>query len=635
MKTINEFFEFYAQKYAPNPLMWEKTGNEFKAATFSEIREQVHQFAAGLLSLGLKKGDRVSLISEGRNAWVVSELGVLFTGAINVPLSIKLQEGSDLKFRINHSSSKFVIISGSQSRKIEGIKKELPSVDKIIYLDPRSSCEKNERFFGDVLEEGKKFMSEKPGELEKAWKAVEPNDIANICYTSGTTADPKGIILSHRNYTANVAQELTLMNVPTWYRTLLILPWDHSFAHTAGIYAMIASGASMASIQTGSSPMETLKNIPINIKEIKPHFLLSVPSLAKNFRKNIEKGIRDKGPVIEKLFNHALRVSYTYIGNGFNRGKGWKIILKPYLKLFDLILFKKVRAAFGGNLKFFVGGGALLDIELQRFFYAIGIPMYQGYGLSEASPVISSNAEHRHKLGTSGFLVQDLELKICDDEGNALPQGEKGEIVVRGENVMLGYWNNPEATAQALKDGWLYTGDMGYLDADGFLYVLGRFKSLLISDDGEKYSPEGIEEAFTEQSKLIDQVMLYNNQKPYTVVLVSPSKEALKRTLKEQGTDPSAPESVDAALKLLESELLEYRTGGKYGEMFPQRWLPAALCVLKEGFTEENRMMNSTMKMVRGVITETYQENIDYMYTPEGKNLLNERNRKVMAELLG
>jgi long-chain acyl-CoA synthetase len=255
--------------------------------------------------------------------------------------------------------------------------------------------------------------------------------------------------------------------------------------------------------------------------------------------------------------------------------------------------------------------------------------------LSEASPVISSNAEHRHKLGTSGFLVQDLELKICDDEGNALPQGEKGEIVVRGENVMLGYWNNPEATAQALKDGWLYTGDMGYLDADGFLYVLGRFKSLLISDDGEKYSPEGIEEAFTEQSKLIDQVMLYNNQKPYTVVLVSPSKEALKRTLKEQGTDPSAPESVDAALKLLESELLEYRTGGKYGEMFPQRWLPAALCVLKEGFTEENRMMNSTMKMVRGVITETYQENIDYMYTPEGKNLLNERNRKVMAELLG
>ncbi len=634
MKTINEFFEHYAGKYTGNAMMFEKTGGAYQPSTYAEIREDVHRFAAGLISLGLKKGDRVSLIAEGRNAWVISELGILYAGAVNVPLSVKLQDSTDLKFRINHSGSKFVIISGSQSRKLKGIRQELPTVEKFIYLDPMPGFKDNEIYFGNVLELGKSYLVEHQEEFENTWHSVLPDDMANICYTSGTTADPKGIMLSHRNYTANVEQALTLMEIPEYYCTLLILPWDHSFAHTAGIYAVIASGASMASVQPGSSPMETLKNIPVNIREIKPHFLLSVPSLAKNFRKNIEKGIREKGPFLTKLFNHALKTAYLYNGMGWDRGKGWRILLAPYVRLMDAILFKKVREAFGGNLDFFVGGGALLDIELQRFFSAIGIPMYQGYGLSEAAPVISSNAAHKHKMGSSGFLVDHLEVKILDEDGNALPPGEKGEIVVKGENVMLGYWRNEQASREVLKNGWLYTGDMGYLDKDNFLYVMGRFKSLLISDDGEKYSPEGIEEAFTEQSKVIDQVMLYNSQKPYTVALLHPNREAIRRILKDDHIDPASGEGVDAALKLIETELLEYRLKGRYEDMFPQRWLPAAIGILDEGFTEENRMMNSTMKIVRGVITEAYQERIDYLYTPEAKNILNNLNIEAMKRLL-
>lgn len=390
----------------------------------------------------------------------------------------------------------------------------------------------------------------------------------------------------------------------------------------------------MAAIQIGKTPMETLKNIPKNIKEIKPHFLLSVPSLAKNFRKNIEKGIREKGKSTERLFNHALSVAYKYNGKGWDKGKGWRAALKPYVKMYDKILFSKIREGFGGNLDFFVGGGALLDIELQRFFYAVGMPMYQGYGLSEASPVISSNAKHRHKLGSSGFLVENLETRILDEDGNEMALGEKGEIVVKGENVMLGYWNNEDATKDTLKNGWLHTGDLGYLDGDGFLYVLGRFKSLLISDDGEKYSPEGIEEALTEQSKFIDQVMLYNNQKPYTIVLINPSGEALKRHLRDNGIEPASDMGKEAALKIIESELLEYRTNGKYADMFPQRWLPAAIGILREGFTEENRMMNSTMKMVRGVITETYDDYIEYLYKPDSKNILHQRNMEAIGDIL-
>jgi len=626
VNTINQFFEKYAVQYASNVMMLEKRTDRFEPTSYNEIREKVHQFAGGLITLGIKKGERVSLISEGRNAWVISELGVLYTGAINVPLSVKLLDSSDLKFRIAHSESRFVIVSGGQARKIEGIKKELTCVEKYIYLDPKEKYDDKDIYFEDVIQAGKEYLKNNQETLEETWYSVKPDDIANICYTSGTTADPKGIMLSHRNYTANVEQSLSLMNIPEWYTTLLILPWDHSFAHTAGIYAVIASGASMASVQTGGNPLETLKNIPLNIKEVKPHFLLSVPALAKNFRKNIEKGIREKGPVIEKLFNHALRVAYSYNSLGIDRGKGWKILLKPYLKLFDTILFKKVRQGFGGNLVFFIGGGALLDIELQRFFYAIGIPMFQGYGLSEASPVISSNAMHHHKLGSSGFLVKNIEVKICNDDGEELPVGEKGEIVCRGENIMVGYWKNEKATNETLIDGWLHTGDLGYMDKDGFLYVLGRFKSLLIGNDGEKYSPESIEEALVQQTKYIDQVMLYNDQSPYTIGLIVPKKEALKKYVKESNMDIASDEGKDLALSIIQEEINDFKKGGKFEGQFPERWLPAAVAVLNEPFTEENKMINSTLKMVRGKIVEHYKDWLGYLYTPEAKEINNPKN---------
>jgi len=254
--------------------------------------------------------------------------------------------------------------------------------------------------------------------------------------------------------------------------------------------------------------------------------------------------------------------------------------------------------AFGGEMEFFIGGGALLDIELQRFFYAIGIPACQGYGLSEASPIISSNSLKHIKMGTSGRLVGYLDHKICDTDANELPGGETGEIVVRGENVMKGYWKNPKATAEVLRDGWLYTGDMGYIDADGYLVVLGRFKSLLIGNDGEKYSPEGIEEAMIDQSPFISQCMLYNNQQPLTVGLVVPAMGVINLHLERSGLKPGSPESIDAALTLIQHEIDAYYKHGKYAGMFPERWLPAAICVLPEAFTEQNHLINSMLKMV-------------------------------------
>jgi long-chain acyl-CoA synthetase len=405
-----------------------------------------------------------------------------------------------------------------------------------------------------------------------------------------------------------------------------MLPWDHSFGHTCGIFAFMGKGASIASVKTGKTPMETLRNLPSCLKEIKPNLLMSVPAIAKNFRKNIEKGIREKGKTIELLFNHALKISYSYNKEGWNRGRGMQRLKRPLLRLYDKLLFSKIREAYGGELDYFVGGGALLDIELQKFFYALGIPMYQGYGLTEASPVISANSKSRHKLGSSGALVNNMDFKICDDDGNELTAGQKGEIVIKGGNIMQGYWKNEAATREAIRDGWLYTGDMGYMSEDGFLYVLGRFKSLLIADDGEKFSPEGIEEAISEQSKYIDQCMLYNNQKPYTVALIVPNQHTLKLYLEERDLTADSDEGKRSVILLIESEVNEYRSNGKYGNMFPQRWLPVSIGILEESFTEENGLMNSTAKIVRGKIMERYENIIDYLYTPDAKVVTNERN---------
>lgn len=633
MQTIPGFFEENVLKFSDNIFLWEKTNSSFQGTTYKQVKELVEQFAAGLLSLGVRKSDRIALLSEGRNAWVVSEIGMLYIGAINIPLSVKLNEPDEIRYRLLHAGASMAIVSGNQAKKIREIRQSLPDFRKLILLDGEA-IDDTEITYNELLAKGKEFLETSSDEFQKTRLLVQPTDPANICYTSGTTADPKGIVLSHNNYVANVYQAYTLMDIPATYTTLLILPWDHCFAHTGGIYSMMGKGASMASVQVGKTGMETLKNIPINIKEIKPNILLSVPALAANFKKNIEKGINDKGFLVKSMFKHAMSISYQYNNDGWNKGRGLTSLYKPLIKLYDKILFRKIREGMGGKLDFFVGGGALLDIEFQKFFYAIGMPMFQGYGLTEASPIISSNSLKKHKLGSSGHLVENMLLKICDEKGNELPVGEHGEIVIKGENVMLGYWNNPEATAQSLRDGWLYTGDLGYMDTDGFLYVLGRFKSLLIADDGEKFSPESIEEAYIGQSQYISQCMLFNNQNPYTIVLVVPEKAALLNHLRHKGLEPDSDAGIHEALHCIGHELNQYRKHGHYSHMFPHRWLPAAIGILPAAFTEDNHMLNSTMKMVRGKITNNYKQLIDFLYTSDGKDLYHKKNVENMRAFL-
>ncbi len=626
MESIISFFKKKVSQFPNNTLLWEKDNQTYKPTTYEETCGLVKQLAIGLKEFEIKNGDKIALLSEGRNLWLISELAVLSNRAITVPLSVKLEADNDLIFRLQHSECSFIITSENQLQKIRSVKSHLTNLKKIIVFTPNIPLESDEIDIQELFDLGIRKLDEENLIYENIIEDVSPDDIATITYTSGTTAQPKGIMLSQRNYTANVEQAFSYIDIPSHYRTLVVLPWDHAFAHTAALYSFMDTGASVASVQVGKTQLETLKNFSNNIKEIQPHVLMSVPAMAKNFKKNIEKGIEQKGKTTNNLFQFALKLSYWYNGTGNNKGKGIKFLAKPLINLFNKLIFSKIKVGFGGNLTYFIGGGALLDIDLQQFFYAIGIPMYQGYGLSEASPIISANTPKYHKLGSSGKVVNNLEIKICDEDGNELNNGKLGEIVIRGENVMKGYWRNEEATKETIKNEWLYTGDLGYLDSNNYLYVKGRFKSLLIGSDGEKYSPEGIEEAIIDHCDLIDQIMLYNNQNAYTIAVVVPNIEKIN-SLAEIN-------NFNQIILLIEQQLNQFKIGGRLSTMFPQRWLPSTFAVAFEPFSEQNKLINSTMKMVRDKVANYFFEEIKICYSPEGKIIENSKNIDNLKKLI-
>lgn len=614
--TIIDFVNEYVDKYQNDTYLREKVDGVWTETSFIKTRDEARLIAAGFMSLGLNKGDKVSLLAEARPMWVIAEFGILFAGGVDVPLSYKLELDYDLTFRINHSDSRFIVASEMEIEKVRRVIAQCPAIEKVIVMDD-IPLQEGEIYLKDVREAGVKFIEEHPGELEARMASVGPDDYANISYTSGTTADPKGILLTHRNYTANVAQGASVINIDRGDIMLIILPMDHCFAHVAGLYTMMSYGGSIATVP-GKTPQAQLRNILPTMKEIKPQVMLTVPAISRSFKKAIENGVKAKGKTTEKLYNIALKNARAYYKDYYNQG-GAQFWRKPLVKLFDKIIFSKIRETFGGKMKFCVGGGALLDIELQRYFCAIGMPTFQGYGLSEATPIICSNAPGFARFGSSGRIVSPMECTIRDDENRILPNGQTGEIVIKGENVMAGYWKNPEATAETIVDGWLHTGDRGYICKEDprYLYVTGRFKSLLISSDGEKYSPEGYEDNLAVVSKYIDNVILHNNQSPYTIVLVVPNKEALRA---------AAPGDKEAQLRLIQADVDSYRKGGIRAGQFPEKWLPTAIVVCEEPFTEKNGLVNSTGKVVRGKVEKHFEKRIEYAYTPEGKQLINPQN---------
>lgn len=633
-----------AVDWANDPYALRKTDQGYLPTTFAQAREKARGFGAWILSRGYAKGDRFAVLGEGSPEWICGEFGLMCGGLISVPLSIKLL-CEEIPFRLEHSEAKGILTTHNQFEKVMGALKRLPSGDLIlVYLDEdiqwaKETAEKQEFSpdrifrFSDCVGEGLALLADKASgaaaSLDRIAQSAAEDDVVTISYTSGTTGNPKGIMLTQLNYWSNCHDAVALFDDPIHFRTLLVLPVDHSFAHTVGLYTALVCGIALYFVDSRGGGIATLRNIPINLKEANPTFLFTVPSLSGNFMKKIIAGIEEKGGILEKIFKAGIGAGIRWNGNGYQKTsfltKAGAFL--PY-HLAKLLMFRKIiRMVFGESIKFCVGGGALLDVKQQEFFAALGVPVFQGYGLTEAAPIISSNTPKKHKFGSSGVIAPSVTCKIMRPDGTEAPLGVSGEITVQGENVMKGYFKNPAATAEALHDGLLWTGDLGYMDKDGFLYVVGRAKAVLIAEDGEKYSPEEIEEAIITSTDLIDQIMVWCDHKKYSCALVSLDTAKLQRYAAAKGL--STPQAI---LDALVKEFYAFKTDPK-AKKVQGAWIPGTFQIIATPFNEKDGTVNSTMKIVRYKVAEVYRELLEYSYTPEGSTTVNPRNLETVARL--
>ncbi|NLX44660.1 MAG: AMP-binding protein [Treponema sp.] len=643
-RTVFRMLDEAARDWADDPYALRKTDSGYVATSFAQARERSRAFAAWLVSQGYKKDQTMAVLGEGSPEWICGEFGLMCAGLISVPLSIKLL-AEEIPFRLNHSDAKGILTTHNQ---LEKVLTALQSVDdkdlRIIYLDDdpdwaKETMEKKGipvdrlKAFSQAEQEGRALVADPASgmgaKLDAIAEAAAEDDVVTISYTSGTTGNPKGIMLSHLNYWVNCHDAIDMFQLPPHYKTLLVLPVDHSFAHTVGIYTALVRAIALYFVDARGGGMATLRNIPINLKEANPTFLLTVPALSGNFMKKIIATMEEKGGLIETIFKKGIEAGIRWNGNGFHTPSfGVRAgAFFPYF-LAKIILFNTIKKkVFGDSILFCVGGGALLDLKQQEFFAALGCPIYQGYGLTEAAPVISANVPARHKFGSSGVLFPSLECSIRLADGSEAPRGTTGEITILGENVMKGYYKNPEATAQTIKDGRLWSGDRGYIDEDGFLYVVGREKALLIAEDGEKYSPEEIEEAITTSTDLIDQIMVWCDHKKYSCALVSLDQNKVQRFVAKRGIA-----SVEALCNALQEEFYAFRKDPK-AKKVQNAWVPGAFQILASPFSEKDGTINSTMKIVRYKVSELYKESLEYSYTKEGSQTLNPRNLATLRDL--
>ncbi|MFI5367533.1 MAG: AMP-dependent synthetase/ligase [Spirochaetia bacterium] len=639
-KTVLRMLDEAAVRWGSAAYACRKTDGGWVPVSFAEARERAREFAAWLLSTGGRRNDCIAILAEGSPEWIMGEFGVLMAGCVSVPLSIKLLE-EEIPFRLDHSEARAILTTKNQLKKVLGSFRRTHNTQiQIIYLDSDpewARCTAAENGvsasrvtgFDEARTAGRAALPSLGDRLDQCIASVEEDDMVTISYTSGTTGDPKGIMLTHVNYWTNCHDAVKAIIFPPGWRSLIILPVDHSFAHTAGLYTALVCGVTLYFVDSRGGGIGTLRNIPVNLLETNSHFLFTVPSLTANLMKKIIAGVEEKGGLIERLFKAGIAAGIAYNGNGFTP-PSWGVRLKNVLPygIVKLLIFNKIRKmVFGHSLRFCVGGGAMLDVKQQEFFAALGAPVYQGYGLTEAAPVICTNVPQKHKFGTSGMVFDSIECRLVKADGRTAGLNETAEIVIRGGNVMKGYYKNPDASARALRDGWLYTGDLAYRDVDGFLTLVGREKALLITEDGEKYSPEEIEEAIGFSTDVIDQLMAYCDHRKYTIALVCLDASSVERLIRSREI-PSAA----ALLQILKEELNRFRTDPK-AKKVQAAWVPSVFQFVAEPWSEKNGAINSMMKLVRHRITEIHSDLIEYSYTKEGSLMENPRNLAVLADL--
>lgn len=582
------FFE-KAEEQGDKPFLWAKRSGTYQSLSWREAARTVRALANGLRGLGIRPGDRVVLVSESRPEWLIADVAIMAAGAVSVPAYVT-NTPADHRHILTNSGAKAVIVS--TAKLADGLFRaalDAPLVETVITMEP-AEPEKTANFKILLWEEALAAGRGEPDLAAETAAKTPRGELACLIYTSGTGGAPKGVMLSHGAILHNCrgAHDLLMELGFKQERFLSFLPLSHSYEHTAGQFFPISLGAEIYYA-------ESIDKLSTNLAEVRPTLMTAVPRLYEVLYERIRKGVTKAGGLKAKLFARALVLGRKR----YEAPDSLSLAERVQNCLLDLLVRRKVAKRFGGQLKALISGGAPLNYEVGMFFTALGLRLLQGYGLTESAPVISCNRPSHNKIDTVGPPLSATEVRIAED----------GEILARGELLMLGYWGDPAATDAAIRDGWLHTGDVGRIDGDGFIHITDRKKDIIVNSGGDNISPQRVE-GIIELEPEIAQAMVYGDQKPHLVALIVPNAEFAHEWAQKR----KKPHALD---QLIEDETFQKVIGAALDRVNAKLSLIEKVkrfLLTEEAFTIENHLMTPTMKVRRHKIRERHGEALEALY---------------------
>jgi long-chain acyl-CoA synthetase len=592
--TLVELFRRTVSRENNNLLNYKKDG-VWRRISSGDLASQVRAVAMGLYALDVRAGDRVGILSENRVEWTIADLGALNCAAADTPI-YATQSPKQVAYILNDAAVEVLFISNqAQYDRLKDVLNDCPELRMIISFDPVDAPPGKVMSFSELLEWGRKADEEEPDLYETLQDGVTPESLATVIYTSGTTGEPKGVMLTHANLVSNALASHQSSELREGEIALTFLPFSHILERTT-IYMYLYGGVSI--FYAGS-----VETVAQDVVEARPYFMTSVPRLFEKIYARVMEKAEERGSVSAAVARWAGGVAREWAraaGEGGNAGVG----LKLKRKIADALVFSKLRAALGGRIRALVSGGAPLAPELARFFFGAGMPIYEGYGLTESSPVIACNTPRAYRIGSVGKPLPGVSVRIADD----------GEILASGPNVMRGYYNRPVETQQVLENDeegrvWLRTGDVGHLDADGYLFITDRKKDLIKTSGGKYVAPQPIENAI-KRSRYVNQAVVIGDGRKFPAALIVPSLDALRAYAQEQGVAGGDAELIKhpKIISLIEGEVDKQTSDLSRFEKIK------AILLLPREMTVENGELTPTLKVKRRVVVEKYMEEIDQLY---------------------
>ena len=560
------------------------------------VFERIRDVSLGLSGLGMARGDRVAIVSESRPEWVIADLAIVTGGGVTVPIYPTLSAGQ-ARYILKDSGARIVLCSTrAQLDKIQEVRHQLPSVEAIVVMEPGDGAGPSVLTFDELAARGHARMMGEWGagrQFRDGARALQPGDLATIIYTSGTTGDPKGVMLTHANLVSNMMAGAEALDVHQEDVALSFLPLSHAFERMVS-YIYLFCGVTIIFA-------ENFDTIGRDVALVRPTVLTGVPRVYEKMQARVmEKGQSGSAAKV-RLFRWAVGVAMAR-GQALLAGRQPSPLLALQAAFADRLVFSKIRHGVGGRLRYLVSGSAPLPVAIAEFFSGVGLKIIEGYGLTETAPVLTVNPSTAPRAGTVGRAVRGVELRIAAD----------GEILARGPNLMAGYYNLPQATAEAVKDGWLHTGDIGRLDADGYLSITDRKKDLLVTAGGKKIAPQPIE-AILKRSPLVGEAVVLGDRRRFAVALIVPDFAALERRLKDLGR-PAGPDGRDELIARQDVQALYQEIVDSLNRDLAQYERIKRLALLPREFSIEGGELTPSMKVRRKVVEERWRGVIDGLY---------------------